>query len=87
MPVVISVLFFVIYYVISLLAEKFAREGMISEIIGMWFSSFVLLPAGIFLIHKATRDSAILNTDTYLNYIKILVKRFDRFKRHTSDKQ
>jgi lipopolysaccharide export system permease protein len=87
MPVVISVLFFVVYYVISLLGEKFAREGMINTGLGMWFSAIVLLPTGIFLVRKATRESAIMSTDTYLNYIKILVKSFDRFKRHHTSVQ
>lgn len=70
MPVVISVVFFVIYYIISLMGEKFAREGMINPSLGMWISAIVLLPTGIFLIRKATTDSAILNIDTYVNFVK-----------------
>ena len=74
MPVVISVFFFVIYYIISLMGEKFAREGLVSTVFGMWFSGIILLPTGIFLIHKATRDSAIMNIDTYVLYIKRIFK-------------
>ena len=74
MPVVISVLFFVVYYIISLMGEKFAREGMLNTALGMWISGIVLLPTGIFLIHKATRDSAILNIDTYVLFIKKLLR-------------
>jgi lipopolysaccharide export system permease protein len=74
MPVVISVLFFVVYYIISLLGEKFAREGMVNTAFGMWFSALILLPTGIFLIHKATRDSAILNIDTYVIFVKKILK-------------
>ncbi|MFN8207928.1 MAG: LptF/LptG family permease [Bacteroidales bacterium] len=70
MPVVVSVLFFVFWYVISLTGEKFAREDIIQAYVGMWLSSFILLPVGIFLTYKATTDSAILNMDTYSRFFK-----------------
>jgi lipopolysaccharide export system permease protein len=70
MPVVVSVLFFVFWYVISLTGEKFAREDIIQAYAGMWLSSFILLPVGIFLTYKATTDSAILNLDTYSRFFK-----------------
>ncbi|HEY4786375.1 MAG TPA: LptF/LptG family permease [Bacteroidales bacterium] len=75
MPVVISVLFFVLYYIISITGEKFAREGMVTAAVGMWLSAMILLPTGIFLTHKATHDSSIFNIDTYLNYWKNLRKK------------
>jgi len=70
MPVVVSVLFFVIYYVITLIGEKFVREDVLSPFTGMWISSMILLPLGIFLTYKATVDSAIMNIDTYLKLAK-----------------
>ncbi|MDP4208574.1 MAG: LptF/LptG family permease [Bacteroidota bacterium] len=72
MPVVISVLFFVLYYIVSLSGEKFAREGVMPPHTGMWISSLILLPIGILLTRKATRDSSMFNIDTYLNYFKKL---------------
>lgn len=69
-PAVISILFFVVYYVISISAEKMVKEGIASTFFGMWASSYILLPIGIFLTYKATTDSAILNTETYLNILK-----------------
>ena len=75
-PVVVSVLFFILYYIISISGEKFAREGIMSAYIGMWLSSFILMPLGIFLTYKATTDSVILNADTYLLFFKKLFKRF-----------
>ncbi|MFI3316973.1 MAG: LptF/LptG family permease [Rikenellaceae bacterium] len=65
MPVVISVMFFVIYYVISITGEKMAKEGTWSAIPGVWISTFILTPIAIYLIIKATNDSNILNTDWY----------------------
>ena len=78
MPVVISVLFFVAYYVISLFGEKFAREGQLSTAMGMWVSSIILLPTGIYLTRKATRESSMFNVDMYLNIFKNIFKRFQK---------
>lgn len=69
-PVVVSVLFFILYYMISISGEKFVREGVMPAYIGMWLSSFILMPLGIFLTYKATTDSVILNADTYLLFFK-----------------
>lgn len=70
LPTVISTLLFILYYVISLLGQKFVEEGLLSSFNGMWLSSFILIIAGIFLTYQATNDSAILNIDTYLNWIR-----------------
>ena len=74
MPVVVSVLFFVVYYVIAITGEKFARELVWSPSLGMWVSSFILLPLGIFLSYKATTDSVIMNSDFYMHFFKKLGK-------------
>jgi len=70
LPVIISVLFFVIYHVTSITGEKFARTGVIPAYEGMWLASAVLFPIGIFLIVKATSDSPLLDTDTYIKLLK-----------------
>ena len=72
MPVVISVLFFVLYYIISISGEKIAREGIVDPGLGMWISGIVLFAAGLFLTRKATKESTILNIDTYINFFKKL---------------
>ncbi len=66
MPVVISVMFFVIYYVISISGEKMAKEGTWGAIPGVWISTFILTPIAIYLIIKATNDSNIFNGDWYI---------------------
>lgn len=66
MPVVFSLIFFILYHMISITGEKLAREGVFTPFWGMWFSSAVLLPVGLFLTYKATRDSALLNAESYL---------------------
>ena len=53
-PLVASVVFFVLYYVIGMIAEKAVREGAMGSI-GMWVSTFVMLPIGLFLTYKAVQ--------------------------------
>jgi lipopolysaccharide export system permease protein len=65
MPVVVSVLFFVIYYVISIAGEKMAKEGTWNAAFGMWFSAIVLLPIALYLTRIATNDSNLFNIDWY----------------------
>lgn len=66
MPIVVSVLFFVIYYVVSIAGEKMAKEGSWDAAFGMWFSSIVLTPIAAYLTYKATNDSNLFNTDWYV---------------------
>ena len=66
MPVVVSVLFFVIYYVISIAGETMAKEGSWNAAFGMWFSAMVLLPIALYLTRIATNDSNLFNTDWYV---------------------
>ena len=71
LPVVVSVLFFVVYYIISLTGEKATKEGNWDAIYGMWISTFILTPIAIYLTYKATNDSALLDTDWYAGRIKM----------------
>jgi lipopolysaccharide export system permease protein len=75
MPLVISVIFFLTYHVISITGEKFAREGVIAVYKGMWLSSVVLLPLGIFLMYKATTDSALFDKDAYAKFFNKFIPR------------
>jgi lipopolysaccharide export system permease protein len=69
-PAVISILFFVIWYVVSLSGEKLVEENLVSTFAGMWASTYILLPVGMFLTYKASTDSVIMNIDTYLAFFK-----------------
>jgi lipopolysaccharide export system permease protein len=69
-PAVISIFFFVIWYVISLSGEKLVEEDLIGGITGMWASSYILLPIGLFLTFKASNDSMIMNIDTYFAFFR-----------------
>lgn len=64
-PLVFSIIFFMVFYFLSTTGEKFAKEGSTTPFIGMWLSTFVLVPIGIFLIIKAMNDSQLFNKDAY----------------------
>jgi len=70
LPVVVSVFFFVIFHIISITGEKYARAGILEPEIAMWLASAVLLPLGIFLTYKATTDSPILEADAWNRILK-----------------
>lgn len=71
-PLVISVLLFIVYYIIDNTGYKLARDGKWEVWEGMWLSSAVLLPLGVFLTYKAINDSSVLNADAYLNFFRRL---------------
>lgn len=78
LPTVISVLFFVIYYVTSITAERIAVAGNLNMFLGVWLSSLILFPIGIFLTFKATTDSALLDAESWKNFIKKLTHRHQK---------
>ncbi len=71
-PLVLSVFLFIFYYIIDNSGYKLARDGVLPVWEGIWLSSFVLLPLGVFLTYKAMRDSAVLNIDAYKNFFRRL---------------
>lgn len=73
MPIVVSVLFFVIYYIISIAGEKMAKEGTWGAFAGMWISTFILFPISMYLTWKATNDSNLFNAEWYIIH-------YNRFK-------
>lgn len=81
LPTVFAIVFFLIYYLLSITGEKFAKEGVWEVYTGMWLSSAVLLPVGLFLSYKAITDSKIFEWEFYLRPFKAVFKRI-RLKLH-----
>jgi lipopolysaccharide export system permease protein len=75
MPVVVSVLFFLVFYVISITGERLAKEGSLSVAKGMWLAPLLFLPIGIFLTFKASTDSSLFDPATYFTGLKKMLKR------------
>jgi lipopolysaccharide export system permease protein len=63
MPVVVSVIAFIFYYLVGMFGEKVVKEGSIGAAEGMWVSSIVFLALGIFLTIKATNESSMLSAE------------------------
>lgn len=71
-PLVISVLLFIVYYIIDNTGYKMARDGKLAVWEGIWLSSAVLLPLGVFFTYKAVGDSAVFNFDAYRAFFRRL---------------
>ena len=78
-PVIISVVMFIIYYIIDNTGYKMAREGFWTAYQGMWLSSSVLLPIGIFLTYKAARDATLFNAEQYAKLWNQLKQKYKHF--------
>ena len=77
-PIVISVIFFVFYYIISVSGEKMSSEGTWDALYGMWLPIATLTPIAIYLTRQATNDSSLLDTDWYDVRIRKLIKSIRR---------
>lgn len=75
LPVVMAVLFFLIYHIISTIGEKSVKEGSLSPALGMWMAIIVLTPLGIFLTYKATVDSVLFDIDFYKQWFRKVILR------------
>jgi lipopolysaccharide export system permease protein len=75
LPVVISVIFFLVYYIISTIGEKAAKDGNLSPILGTWIAIIVLTPIGFFLSYKSANDSVLFDMDLYKRFFVNLFKR------------
>ena len=80
LPVVISVLSFVLYYVVGMIAEKATVEGVFSSAIGMWIASLLFLGIGLFLTMKATTDSSLMSSEEWGKRISKMRKKLFRKK-------
>ena len=81
-PAIISVLFFVAYWVIDISGTKLAKDGAFSPFSGVFISTYILLPVGIYLTWQAIHDSPILKLAHIKNaYKKIKVKLMNTFKK------
>lgn len=69
-PLVFAIIFFMIFYFSSTIGEKFVKEDSMTPFAGMWLSTFILVPIGLFLTYKAMRDSHLFNKEFYYRITK-----------------
>lgn len=72
LPLVISILIFIVYFIINVIGEKLAKEGIMDTFTGMWLSTFILLPVAIFITYKASTDSKLFDGDAYRRFFRKL---------------
>lgn len=75
MPAVVSTLFFILFWVISFVGEKYAVEGEVPPWQGIWIAPAVLLPIGIFLTSKATNDASLFDVDSWIRIFSRIIKK------------
>jgi lipopolysaccharide export system permease protein len=70
MPLVIAVVFFVIFFLLNNFGKKFVKQDVLTPVGGMWMATYVLTPIGLFLVYKALHDSQLFNKEFYFRMIK-----------------
>ena len=75
LPVVMAIVFFLIYHIISTVSEKSATQGSLNPIVGIWLAIIVLSPVAAFLTYKATADSALFDITYYKTFVINLFKK------------
>lgn len=80
LPIVVSVIVFLIYYLISTAGMKMSREGLWEPWQGMWISTIVILPLGVFFTYKATVDAQLFNKEAWMKFFTTFINFFKRKK-------
>ena len=84
MPLVVAIIFFLIFHLLNMFGEKFVRESILSPFTGMWLAVIVLTPVGIFLTYKAMHDSQLFNKEFYYRSFTRFRSFLGKFKRPSS---
>lgn len=74
-PLVFAIAFFVVFHLLNTFGERLAHEAVLTVFEGMWLSTMVLIPVGIFLTYKAMHDSQLFNSEAYYRIFST-IKRF-----------
>ena len=80
MPLVVAIIFFLLFHLLNMFGEKFVKESIMPPYIGMWLAPLVLTPVGIFFTYKAMHDSQLFNKEFYYRAFKKLKNIFSKFK-------
>jgi lipopolysaccharide export system permease protein len=64
-PFLVSILFFIIYYITTMQGEKLAKQAKISVVTGVWMADFLLLIVGLFFLRQARIDARLFEADFY----------------------
>lgn len=70
MPVLVSIIFFILYYMLTITGEKWAKEGVTNALFGTCFSNLALIPFGLFFLKQARKDARIFESDFYQSFFQ-----------------
>ncbi|MEQ8687954.1 MAG: LptF/LptG family permease [Imperialibacter sp.] len=84
LPVILSIGFFIIFYVVSIMSEKYAREGLLDGTVAAWMPNMILMPFGVFFLRQARNDSRLFDADVYIIFIDRLKKKWASFVQRKS---
>ena len=80
LPVIVSVIFFLVYHIVNTTADKFAKGGIMDPALAVWLSNIILLPFGLFFLRQARNDARLFERDLYLMWWAKLRKFFQKPK-------
>ncbi|HEX5667468.1 MAG TPA: LptF/LptG family permease, partial [Chitinophagaceae bacterium] len=78
MPLVVAVVYFLIFHLLNMFGQKWGENGTLSPMMGMWFSTMILVPIGLFLTYKAMHDSQLFNQEFYYRFFRKVKKLVQR---------
>ncbi len=80
MPLVVAIIFFLLFHLLTMFGEKFVKESIMSPFFGMWLAVLVLIPVGVFLTYKAMHDSQLFNKEFYNRTYNRVKRLFNKTK-------
>tara|TARA_R110002124_G_scaffold170608_2_gene338166 strand:- start:62409 stop:64241 length:1833 start_codon:yes stop_codon:yes gene_type:complete len=78
MPVLLSIIFFIMYYMLTITGEKWAKEGLSDPVFGTFFSNLALIPFGLFFLRQARKDARLFEPDFYQGFWEKVVKSYQQ---------
>jgi lipopolysaccharide export system permease protein len=86
MPLVVAIIFFLIFHLLNMFGEKFVKESLVAPFTGMWLAVLVLTPVGIFLTYKAMHDSQLFSKEYYYRIFNKIRPMLRKFQKEVNDK-
>lgn len=80
LPVIVSVIFFLIFYTLNTMGDKWGKQGIVDPILAMWMSNIILFPFGLFFLRQARNDARLFEADFYVAFWERTKKRFSKKK-------
>lgn len=78
LPVIVSVIFFLVYYILNTTGDKWGKEDVVDPVFAVWMSNLFLFPVGLFFLRQARNDARLFEPDIYLSFLEKIKKSFQR---------